>query len=58
MPKTRKTTVSADEIAEKASRGEDISAHRSRPRGEQLLDARQSSPYRRSGQEPDLLVTH
>ncbi len=27
MPKTRKGTVSADEIAEKASRGEDISAY-------------------------------
>jgi ABC-type microcin C transport system duplicated ATPase subunit YejF len=27
MPKTRKRTVSADEIAEKASRGEDISAY-------------------------------
>ena len=27
MPKTFKATISADEIAEKASRGEDISAH-------------------------------
>ena len=27
MPKTSKTTLSADQIAEKASRGEDISAH-------------------------------
>ncbi len=27
MPKTRKFKVSADEIAEKATRGEDISAH-------------------------------
>ena len=27
MSKTSKTTISADEIAEKASRGEDISAH-------------------------------
>jgi hypothetical protein len=27
MPRTSKTQLSADEIAEKASRGEDISAH-------------------------------
>jgi hypothetical protein len=27
MPKTSKTTLSADQIAEKASRGEDISAY-------------------------------
>ena len=27
MPKTSKTTLSAEQIAEKASRGEDISAH-------------------------------
>jgi Ribbon-helix-helix protein, copG family len=27
MPKTSKSGVSADEIAEKASRGEDVSAH-------------------------------
>jgi hypothetical protein len=27
MPKTSKTTPSADQLAEKASRGEDISAH-------------------------------
>ena len=27
MPKTRRTTPSADEIAEKASRGEDISSY-------------------------------
>ncbi len=27
MPKTSKTVLSADQIAEKASRGEDVSAH-------------------------------
>ena len=27
MPKTSRTRISADEIAEKASRGEDVSAH-------------------------------
>ena len=27
MPKTSKTSISADEIAEKASRGEDVSAY-------------------------------